>query len=84
MDRYLQDRQHIIVIGAGLAGLTVAIALTRAGHKVDIVESAPKITYIGAGSPFQQPLRIVTDKSRYSTLSEFFSCVAETRNRQIH
>jgi salicylate hydroxylase len=41
--------QQIIVIGAGLAGLTVAIALQKAGHTVTIVESAPEITYIGAG-----------------------------------
>ncbi|KAF8188829.1 hypothetical protein K438DRAFT_1722400 [Mycena galopus ATCC 62051] len=40
---------NIIVIGAGLAGLTVAIALTKGGHRVVILESAPAITYIGAG-----------------------------------
>ncbi|KAJ7644396.1 hypothetical protein FB45DRAFT_897785 [Roridomyces roridus] len=40
---------HIIVIGAGLAGLTVAIALAKGGHKVEILESAPAISYIGAG-----------------------------------
>ncbi|KAJ7079631.1 hypothetical protein B0H15DRAFT_858508 [Mycena belliarum] len=39
----------IIVIGAGLAGLTVAIALAKGGHAVEILESAPAITYIGAG-----------------------------------
>ncbi|PSS12771.1 hypothetical protein M430DRAFT_43613 [Amorphotheca resinae ATCC 22711] len=41
---------HIIVIGAGLAGLTVSISLARGGHEVTILESAPEITYIGAGS----------------------------------
>ncbi|KAJ7644390.1 hypothetical protein FB45DRAFT_897744 [Roridomyces roridus] len=41
---------HIIVIGAGLAGLTVAIALAKGGHKVEILESAPAISYIGAVS----------------------------------
>ncbi|KAJ7639727.1 hypothetical protein DFH06DRAFT_640936 [Mycena polygramma] len=40
---------HIIVIGAGLAGLTVAVAFARGGHQVEILESAPEITYIGAG-----------------------------------
>ena len=45
--------QKIIVIGAGLAGLTVAIALAQGGHEVTVLESAPKITYIGAGEPFQ-------------------------------
>jgi len=40
---------HVIVIGAGLAGLTVAIALAKGSHQVEILESAPEITYIGAG-----------------------------------
>ncbi|KAF2102918.1 FAD/NAD(P)-binding domain-containing protein [Rhizodiscina lignyota] len=40
---------HIIVVGCGLAGLTAAIALARAGHKVEIVEAAPQIAYVGAG-----------------------------------
>lgn len=40
---------HIIVIGCGLAGLTVSISLAKAGHKITIVESAPSIQYVGAG-----------------------------------
>lgn len=40
---------HIIVIGCGLAGLTVATALAKAGHQVSILEAAPTISYIGAG-----------------------------------
>lgn len=40
---------HIVVVGCGLAGLTVAIALRRGGHTVEMLESAPVITYIGAG-----------------------------------
>ncbi|KAJ7083040.1 hypothetical protein C8R43DRAFT_1092766 [Mycena crocata] len=46
--RYLVQ-QRILVIGAGLAGLAVAIALAKGGHQVEILESAPVITYIGAG-----------------------------------
>ncbi|KAF4624688.1 hypothetical protein G7Y89_g13481 [Cudoniella acicularis] len=37
------------VIGCGLAGLTVSIALSKSGHQVSIVESAPSMLYIGAG-----------------------------------
>ena len=43
--------QHVIVIGCGLAGLTVSIALAKGGHKVTIVESAPSISFVGAGKP---------------------------------
>jgi NADPH-dependent 2,4-dienoyl-CoA reductase/sulfur reductase-like enzyme len=41
--------QRILVVGCGLAGLTVAIALRRAGHEVEIVEATEKIGYVGAG-----------------------------------
>lgn len=37
------------MIGSGLAGLTAAISLRKAGHEVDIVEAAAAIGYIGAG-----------------------------------
>ncbi|RFU30476.1 hypothetical protein B7463_g5881, partial [Scytalidium lignicola] len=40
---------HIIVIGSGIAGLTVSIALAKAGHNVDIIEAAAAVSYIGAG-----------------------------------
>ncbi|RFU28497.1 hypothetical protein B7463_g7848, partial [Scytalidium lignicola] len=40
---------HILVIGCGLAGLTVSIALAKAGHTVEVIESAAAISYIGAG-----------------------------------
>jgi salicylate hydroxylase len=42
-------QQEIIIIGCGLAGLTVAIALQKGGHKITMLESAAEITYIGAG-----------------------------------
>jgi len=40
---------HVVIVGCGLAGLTVAIGLARSGHTVEMLESAPEITYIGAG-----------------------------------
>lgn len=40
---------QIIIVGAGIAGLSLAIALSQAGHNVIIVESAPQLAEIGAG-----------------------------------
>jgi len=41
--------QHLIVAGAGIGGLTAAIALARAGHTVEVLEQAPALGEIGAG-----------------------------------
>lgn len=38
-----------IVIGAGLGGLSAAIALTRVGYKVDVYERASELKEVGAG-----------------------------------
>lgn len=40
---------HIIVVGCGIGGLSAAICLLQAGHRVTIVESSPIILTIGAG-----------------------------------
>jgi salicylate hydroxylase len=39
----------IIVVGCGVGGLSAAICLTQAGHRVTILESFPVIAAIGAG-----------------------------------
>jgi salicylate hydroxylase len=59
-------RQQIIVIGCGLAGLTVAIALTKGGHKVEMLESAAEITYIGAGRPTFMNLCLTPPHSHFA------------------
>jgi len=40
---------RVIVVGAGIGGLALAIALRRAGHDVTVLERAPEIRPIGAG-----------------------------------
>ena len=39
----------ITIVGAGIGGLTAALALHRAGHRVSIMESAPRLEPLGAG-----------------------------------
>ena len=40
---------HILVIGAGIGGLTAALSLQKAGFKVSIYEAAPQLAEVGAG-----------------------------------
>jgi len=43
------SRRTITIIGAGIAGLTAALCLTRRGFDVDIVEQADALSDVGAG-----------------------------------
>jgi salicylate hydroxylase len=44
---YMQDR--VAIIGAGIGGLTAALALIRQGIGVDVYEQAPELKELGAG-----------------------------------
>ena len=39
---------ELLVAGAGIAGMAAAIAMTKAGHDVVLVERAPELREIGA------------------------------------
>ena len=39
----------IAIIGAGIGGLTAAVALRQAGFEVDVYEQAPELTEVGGG-----------------------------------
>ncbi|MFZ1184057.1 MAG: FAD-dependent oxidoreductase, partial [Pseudolabrys sp.] len=41
--------RHVIIAGAGIAGLTAALALARAGIRVTVYEQAEKLEETGAG-----------------------------------
>ncbi|MEI2827671.1 MAG: FAD-dependent oxidoreductase [Dermatophilaceae bacterium] len=40
---------RVIVVGAGIGGLTAAVALAWRGHEVRLIERAPSFEAIGAG-----------------------------------
>ena len=40
---------HVLIVGAGIAGLTAAIALRHKGIDATIIEQAPRLSEIGAG-----------------------------------
>jgi 2-polyprenyl-6-methoxyphenol hydroxylase-like FAD-dependent oxidoreductase len=44
-----QDELPVLVAGGGIGGLAAALALTRQGFKVKVLEQAPEIGEIGAG-----------------------------------
>lgn len=41
--------RHIVVIGAGIGGLTAACAFAQSGAQVTVLEQAPALTEVGAG-----------------------------------
>jgi salicylate hydroxylase len=40
---------RILIVGAGIGGLTAALALLRDGHQVEVYEQAPQLAELGAG-----------------------------------
>ncbi|BEI83393.1 hypothetical protein CcaverHIS002_0312610 [Cutaneotrichosporon cavernicola] len=40
---------HVVIVGAGLGGLSAAISCSLAGHKVTVLEQAAKLGEVGAG-----------------------------------
>jgi len=44
-----RDTRHILIVGAGIGGLTAALTLSRAGFRVTVIERAPELSSVGAG-----------------------------------
>ncbi|WP_047996266.1 FAD-dependent monooxygenase [Puniceibacterium sp. IMCC21224] len=45
----MEKEQHVIIAGAGIGGLTAALALLRRGIDVDVYEQAAELKELGAG-----------------------------------
>jgi salicylate hydroxylase len=45
----LASARHVVIAGAGIAGLTAALALSRAGLRATVLEQSPKLLETGAG-----------------------------------
>lgn len=40
---------EVVIVGAGIGGMAAALALGQRGHRVIVLESAPKLMEVGAG-----------------------------------
>jgi len=49
------DIRNVLVVGGGIAGLTLAVALRRRGIGADIVELAPRWNVLGVGISLTGP-----------------------------
>ena len=44
-----QERPFVLIVGAGIGGVSAALALARAGLPVRVLEAAPRLQEVGAG-----------------------------------
>ena len=49
MKMVASSRLNIIVVGAGLGGLSAALCLSQAGHRVHVYEALSELSELGAG-----------------------------------
>ena len=77
-DRQETSDQDVLVVGAGLAGCSTALALARRGHKVKIVDAAPQAMCGASGIP-QLALRPRLFRSAGSGASFFLTAYHTAR-----
>src|SRR5581483_10205853 len=52
-DKTAVDDRHVVVVGAGIGGITAALLLARAGARVTLFEAQPEARTVGAGMLLQ-------------------------------
>ncbi len=65
---------HVLVIGAGIGGLTAALALQREGFRVSVFEQAPELGEVGAGLTLFKNANIAFD---YLGLNDSIAAMSE-------
>ena len=71
---------RVTVVGAGIGGMTAALALARAGHDVDVLERAEGVSPLGAGLQVSaNARRVLVDLG----LGEAFGAIATEPSRIV-
>lgn len=68
---------RILIVGAGIGGLTTALALQRAGFRVAVFEAAPELGELGAGLTMASNGSIVLQHLGLGPVLDEFGCVPE-------
>lgn len=58
----MSRKWRVGIVGCGVAGLTAAVILGRAGHRVTLIERAPRLSPVGAGLLLQPSGQSVLDR----------------------
>jgi len=80
---------NVIIVGGGIGGLAAAVALTRRGHRVEVLEQAREFTGAGAGlSVWPNALRALDalglgDSVRERALTEIATGIKDTAGRWL-
>ena len=74
----MNNRQpHVLIAGAGIGGLSAALALLQRGFEVDVYEQAPKLEEVGAGVQLSPNGTRALHAMRVLEALERSSCTAE-------
>lgn len=73
-----QRETTFLIVGAGIGGLTLALALLRAGRPVKVIEAAPQLAEIGAGLSISPN---AAHALNYVGLGAFLEAVADVPSR---
>ncbi|KAK6988372.1 6-hydroxynicotinate 3-monooxygenase [Favolaschia claudopus] len=73
-----------LIIGAGVSGLSCAIALRRAGHRVVVVEREKEIGQSGVGRGVRLPPNLSKILYRWNLKSEVSAFAAKSKQIQIY